>query len=182
MSKKRHVVESEDEADNGVAGPSTKTQEPEQKKLKMDPGESVEEMAQDIQDIAAQQLSDIKSAPAASGSDIHSTHPVSESKPPSALSSRPTIASKPTVKTDKPNGKGKGKAKVDPDEEPEDIRDVEDQGVKSGGDGDDAEEDDIEDEKDKKEMNDAAMKLAATYAGTLSDTMKGTVSWKAGQP
>jgi len=176
------VVESEDEADNGEAGPSTKTQEPEQKKLKMDPGESVEEMAQDIQDIAAQQLSDIKSAPAASGSDIHSTHPVSGSKPPSALSSTPTIASKPTVKTDKPNGKGKGKAKVDPDEEPEDIRDVEDQGVKSGGDGDDAEEDDIEDEKDKKEMNDAAMKLAATYAGTLSDTMKGTVSWKAGQP
>jgi len=148
----------------------------------MDTGDSVEEMAQDIQNIAAQQLSDIKAAPGASDFKIPSTklHSKSESLPES--SSGLTATTRPIVEAEKPTRKSKGKAKVDPDDEPDELREVEDPDVKSGADGDDAEDDDIEDEKDRKEMNDAAMKLAATYAGTLSDAMKGTVSWKAGQP
>ena len=185
-SRKRNIITSDDEDESKVAGSSRSGEEPEHKKAKIQVGETIEEMAQDVQDIAAQQLKDIKQAPGAVESGLSSIN-VKEEGPKmsfapassSASSSKPKLSS--TI--EKPKSKGKGKAKIDPDEdEEEELNKVEDEGTESPDDADDGEDDDIKEEADKKEMNDAALKLASTYAGTLDSVTKGGSQWKEGAP
>ena len=158
LTKKRHIVTSEDEEGEQTAGSSKTSKEPEHKKARIGVGETIEEMAQDLQDIAAEQLKDIKPAPASGTADS------------GGLSS---------------TNKGKGKAKIDPDddEEEEETHNLdEDVDMDSPGDADEGEDDDQKEEADKKEMNEAAMKLASTYAGTLDSVTKDASQWKEGAP
>jgi hypothetical protein len=180
-------VTSDDEDELNVASSSKSAEEPEHKKAKIAVDETVVEMARDVQDIAAQQLKDIKQAP----KPVDVIKPPSEDKvkekkasfPPApifASSSKPKPSSS---SSEKPKSKSKGKAKVDPDDEDdEETKMDEDAGMDSPEDADDGEDDDIKEEADKKEMNEAAMKLASTYAGTLNSVTKEGSQWEEGKP
>lgn len=186
-SKKRAIVTSDDEDELNVASSSKLAEEPEHKKAKIAVDETVEEMAQDVQDIAAQQLKDIKQAP----KPVDAIETPSEDKvkvkkasfPPAPIFASTSKPKPSSSSSEKPKSKGKGKAKVDPDDEDdEETKMDEDAGLDSPEDADDGEDDDIKEEADKKEMNEAAMKLASTYAGTLNSVTKEESQWEEGKP
>ena len=191
LTKKRHIVTSEDEEGEQTTGSSKTSKEPEQKKTRIGVDETIEEMAQDLQDIAAEQLKDIKPAPASGTSDsggLSSAEIAKRSKknsPPPTSAVATNSKAKPPSIAGNPTNKGKGKAKIDPDddEEEEETHNLdEDVNMDSPGDADEGEDDDQKEEADKKEMNEAAMKLASTYAGTLDSVTKDASQWKEGAP
>lgn len=190
LTKKRHIVTSEDEEGEQTAGSCKKSKEPEQKKAKIGVDDTIEEMAQDLQDIAAEQLKDIKPAPASGTADSGGLSSAEIAKRPKKNSPPPTSAvatnskAKPPSIAGKSTNKGKGKAKIDPDDdEEEETHDLdEDVNMDSPGDADEGEDDDQKEEADKNEMNEAAMKLASTYAGTLDSVTKDASQWKEGAP
>jgi hypothetical protein len=181
-------VTSEDEDDEELAGSSMSLKEPEHKKTKIGVDETVGEIAQDLQDIAAEQLKDIKQAPASRTAESGESSSAGKAKakkisPSPTPITVPSSKAKPNSAAGKSNNKGKGKVKIDPDEDEEEAQQLdEDAGTESLEDGEDGEDDDLKEEADKKEMNEAAMKLASTYAGTLDSVTQGGFQWKEGTP
>lgn len=152
------------------------SQEPEEKKRKLDVDESVQEMSKDVPNVVADQIDQIKKAPAstASAPKIDKIMP----KPVSSNWQGPDSKSESTKK--------KGKYRVDSEDETEGIDKTEDV-VSDAGDEKQEEEEEAEEEEmnevvDKKEMNEASKKLAASFSGTLKQVSDSQSNWKKGAP
>jgi hypothetical protein len=181
-------VESDDD-DAEPTKTSASAESPAKKKAKIDPSNSIEEMADEAQEIAAEQLKDIKKVTEKGSFEIK---PVIKKGPtaPHSIFSRPSPAPKAGPSSSSNTFKDKTKKrKIDPDDDENEMDvegtpadDHESAGKSSQHEDDDAEEDEVNEEAESKEMNEAAMKLASTYAGTLDSVSKKGKQWKEGEP